>query len=334
MEPVQNITELNIGGPVDLRVALDPYLSALALGVDAFSRHRGAPVEWRRRILSSLQPRSALTMSPLTAAGRSVVPSSVKPLNPIAETPISDQVERLRALPADRLLDDLETVFTPGALPAHWRHVADRPDDWLHRYADTMAEVWGAVEPLWKRAPPLLDREIERIGIASVRGELGTVLGDLHPTTTFNDGILKIADPEPARFALGERPLVLVPMLSGSEALICAFDDPEAVWIAYPLPTAGRLARGHEEPAEEAGSLDFMIGPVRTALLRAVARPLSMGELAGLTRLAPSAMTYHCERLVKSGLIRRERYGREIRISQTGRGRRLVEIFPPDTGKA
>lgn len=334
MESVPNITELRIGRPVELRVALDPYLSALALGVDALGPHRGAPAEWRQRILGSLRPRSALTMSPLTAAGGSVVPSSVKPLNPIAETPISDQMERLRAIPGDQLLEDLEAVFPPGGLPAHWRYVADRPADWLHGYADTMGEVWRAVEPLWKRARPLLDREIERIGIASVRGELGTVLGGLHPTTTFDGGTLRISDPEPARFDLGGRPLVLVPMLSDSQTLICAFDDPEAVWIGYPLPTAGRLTRGREDAAVETGSLDFMIGPVRTALLRAVARPLTMGELAGLTRLAPSAMTYHCERLVRSGLIRRERYGREIRVSQTARGRRLVEIFPPASGTA
>lgn len=326
VKPVQSVTQLDTGQVVDVRVALDPYVSTLALGVDALSHPRGAPAVWRRRILGSLTASRALTMRPLAVVGQSVVPGSVKPLNPITETPVGDQVERLRAIPGEQLLEDLEMAFPSGDLPAHWRQVADRPEDWLHGYADTMGDVWSAVEPLWKHALPLLEREIERIGVASVRDGLGTVLADLHPAGAFEDGTLRIPDPEPARFDLGGRPLVLVPMLSAEDALICDFDDPEGAWIAYPLPGVHQPGPAPEEP----GSLDSLVGPVRAALLRAAARPLTMGELARLTRLAPSAVTHHCERLVASGLVRRERQGREIRIHQTDRGRKISELFPPD----
>ncbi|KAB2339293.1 helix-turn-helix domain-containing protein [Actinomadura rudentiformis] len=326
MKPVQTVTELSIGQVFDVRVALDPYASTLALGLDALSHHRGAPAHWKRRILGSLTARKALAMHPLTVEGQSVVPGSVKPLNPISETPVRDQVERLRAIPGEQLLEDLEMAFPSGVLPAHWRQVADRPEDWLHRYADTMVDVWEAVEPLWKHALPLLEREIERIGIASVRNGLGTVLAGLHPAASFEDNVLRIPDPEPARFDLGDRPLVLVPMLVGEDALICDFDDPAGAWIAYPLHVVHDRARGLEEP----GSLVALVGPVRATLLCAAALPVTMGELAKLTQLAPSAVTHHCERLVASGLVHRERQGREIRIHQTERGRKIVELFPPD----
>ncbi|QXJ23762.1 winged helix-turn-helix transcriptional regulator [Actinomadura graeca] len=323
---LRRATELRVGRTVDVRMALDPYVSTLALGIDAFAGQGGVPAAWRRRILGALPARGAQAIHPLAVPGRSVVPGSVKPLNPTTETAVGDQVERLRAIPGERLLEDLEAAFPDGDLPPHWRRVADRPGDWLHRYADTMDEIWGAVEPLWEEALPLLEREIERVGAAFVRGGLGTVLAALHPAVGFEDGSLRVPDPEPARFALGGRPLVLVPMLSAVDALICDFDDSDAVWIAYPLPALDPAACDPPDPA----SLEAMLGPVRAALLRAVARPLTMGELARLTQLSPSAVTHHCERLVASGLVRRERQGREIRIHQTGRGRRIVGLFPPD----
>ncbi|MFD0684447.1 winged helix-turn-helix domain-containing protein [Actinomadura fibrosa] len=317
-------TELRVGGSVDVRMALDPYVSTLVLSVDALSRRRGVPEEWRHRITGSLSPRDVLALRPLAARDGSVVPGSVAPLNPRTETPVGDQIERLRAIPGERLLHDLEAAYPAGDLPAHWRPVADRPRDWLHRYAATMGRVWDAVEPLWTKARPLLDRELERIGVASVRGALGTVLAGLHPGGAFEDGVLRIPDPQPARFDLGGRPLVLVPMLSAADALICDFDDPDAAWIAYPLAAAHRLAG---EPADP-GSLEAMLGPVRAALLRAVERPLTMGELARLARLSPSAVTHHCERLAASGLVRRERRGRETRVRRTERGHAVVALFP------
>jgi DNA-binding MarR family transcriptional regulator len=52
-----------------------------------------------------------------------------------------------------------------------------------------------------------------------------------------------------------------------------------------------------------------------------------MGELAALTRLTPSAITYHCERLGAAGLVRRERHGREVRVVLTPLAERLTELL-------
>jgi DNA-binding MarR family transcriptional regulator len=62
-------------------------------------------------------------------------------------------------------------------------------------------------------------------------------------------------------------------------------------------------------------------------LLSALTRPITMGELAALTRLTPSAITYHCERLSAAGLVRRERSGREVRVTLTPRAEQLTELF-------
>jgi DNA-binding MarR family transcriptional regulator len=92
------------------------------------------------------------------------------------------------------------------------------------------------------------------------------------------------------------------------------------------VPGAGRLFDGAPPPAL-GNALELLLGPVRAQVLSAVTKPLTMGELALLTRLTPSAITYHCERLGAAGLVRRERQGREVRVTLTPRGERLTELF-------
>jgi DNA-binding transcriptional ArsR family regulator len=74
-------------------------------------------------------------------------------------------------------------------------------------------------------------------------------------------------------------------------------------------------------------ALDLLLGPMRAKVLAALTRPLTMGELASLTGLVPSAVTYHCERLNACGLVERERRGREVRVSRTRRAERLAELL-------
>ncbi|GAA4506642.1 hypothetical protein GCM10023191_064030 [Actinoallomurus oryzae] len=322
-------TELHVGRLADakVRVSLDPYLSVLALTTDALGgRRRGAPESWRRRIRSAVSPAQAQAVWPLVAPGHSVTPDCVSPLSPIFETSVDEQIERLRDLSPDELLADLDGVFGRSGPPPHWRTVARQPRHWLRAYASATSQVWAAMRPVWREARPLLDREVARVGAAAMRGRLDVILGGIHPSSRFEDGVLKIRDPEPARFDLAGRRLVLVPMVSGGDALICSLDRADAVWLGYPLPGAGRLFRG--EPAQEGGNaLELLLGPVRAQVLTAASRPVTMGELATLTRLTPSAVTYHCERLAAAGLVLRERHGREVRVSLTPRAERLSELF-------
>ena len=327
-EQALDATELHIGrlDAATVRVSLDPYLSVLALTTDALGgRRRGAPESWRRHIRSAVSPAHAQAVWPLVAPGHSVTPDSVSPINPVLETSVDEQVERLRDLSPDDLLADLDEVFGAGP-PRHWQAVARQPRQWLRGYAGAMSQVWNAVRPAWRDARPLLDREVARVGAAAVRGRLDVVLGGIHPSGRFEDGVLKIRDPEPARFELAGRPLVLVPMVSGGDALICSLDQPDAVWLGYPVPGAARLFQGAPQ-APPAGELELLLGPVRAQLLSALTRPITMGELATLTRLTPSAITYHCERLSAAGLVRRTRNGREVRVTLTPRAEQLIELF-------
>jgi DNA-binding transcriptional ArsR family regulator len=320
------ITELRIGSFGDVRVALDPYMSVLALITDALGRRRGAPEAWRRLILSSLSAQSVRAVLPIAAPRYSVTPDCVTPQNPGREIPVSDQVEWLHALSDDELLEDIRSVF--DETPPHWQIALRRPRAWLDAYADAVADVWGCIEPLWTRAQPLLEREVRRVGTAAVRGGLDLILDGLHPASQYDSNVLKIRDPEPARFDLQARPLVLVPMLSGEEALICNMDRADAVWIAYPLPGVRELLPGSAGTRRAgAARLDSVLGPVRAQVLLAVERPLTMTDLAGRAGLAPSAITYHCERLAAAGLVLRVKRGREVWVSRTSRGGGLIDLY-------
>jgi hypothetical protein len=54
--------------------------------------------------------------------------------------------------------------------------------------ADASLDTWAAVEPQWRAAGPLLDREIRRFGTAAVRGGMAALLNSLHPRIRYHDG--------------------------------------------------------------------------------------------------------------------------------------------------
>jgi DNA-binding transcriptional ArsR family regulator len=301
-------------------------VSVLALLTDAAGRRRGAPETWRRRIRSAVRPGAVPSVLPIVDPRYSVTPDCVTPQSPACEIPVGEQLTRLRELSEADLLKDLQDVFG-GQPPPNWREALSRPRHWLRSYADAMTDAWQCVEPLWRQARPLLDREVERVGAAAVRGQLGLILDGLHPASRFADGVLSIRDPEPGRFSLCGRDLILVPMLAGPQALICNLERDDGVWIGYPLPRTAGTRRGSRKRTAVAGPLAAMIGPVRAGLLDATERPLTMGDLAARAGLPPSAITYHCDRLAASGLIDRERRGREVWVSRTRLGDTLAEMF-------
>ncbi|MDX3106448.1 ArsR/SmtB family transcription factor [Nonomuraea angiospora] len=320
-------SELRVSSTPRLYVSVSPNLTVLAMIADALAgRRRGLPELWRRAISSRVGPLGHEAVRPLAAPGHSVAPDILVPHTPIGQdVSMQAQISALHDTPPDRLIRDLEQAFGPGPLPAHWRSAAERPGRWLVGYAGALADVWNTTEPLWKRGRPLLDREIERVGVATVRGGPELLLGALSERIVYGERGLLIPDLEPGTFELGDRKIVLVPMLAGKDALILGLDDPEAVWIAYPVRGADSLWRKPVAPAVD--ELTALVGPVRADLLCALDQPMTMSMLATDMKIAPSGLTYHCDRLRAGRLITRERRGREVWIARTHRADELLELF-------
>ncbi|SEG91573.1 Helix-turn-helix domain-containing protein [Nonomuraea solani] len=289
-------------------------------------RRRGLPDLWRKAISARVGRPGHQAVRPLAAPGYSVVPDCLVPRTPIgADVSVRAQIGALRDLPPDTLLTDLEQAFGDGPLPVHWRSAAERPSAWLHGYASALAEVWSTTEPLWKRARALLDREVHRVGVATVRGGPELLLGSLTSRITCGERGLLISDVEASVYDLGDRDIVLVPMLAGKDAVIVSLDNEEAVWIAYPVPGAQSLWRQPAAPVHD--ELSALMGPVRADLLCAIGRPMTMSMLAADMKIAPSSITYHCDRLRAARLITRERRGREVWVGRTHRAEELLELF-------
>ncbi|GAA3561463.1 winged helix-turn-helix domain-containing protein [Nonomuraea rosea] len=310
-----------------LSISISPHLTALAMISDALAgRRRGLPELWRKALSSRVGPLGHQAVRPLAAPGYSVVPDSIVPRTPIGgDVSVQAQIDALRDLPPERLAADLEQAFGDGPLPAHWRSAAEHPGRWLQGYAGALADVWSTAEPLWRRARPLLDREVRRVGVAAVRGGPELLLGSLNSRIVYAERGLLISDVEASTYDLGDRKIVLVPMLAGKDAVIVSLDHEQAVWIAYPVPGAQALWRHPVAPALD--ELSALMGPVRADLLCALGRPMTMSMLAGGMRIAPSSITYHCDRLRAAQLITRERRGREVWIARTHRADELLELY-------
>ncbi|MEV0614199.1 winged helix-turn-helix domain-containing protein [Nonomuraea sp. NPDC050404] len=336
-----------------LGISISPGLTALAMITDALAgRRRGLPESWRGALSARVGPLGHEAVRPLSAPGCSIAPDSLVPRSPAGgDVSMRAQLNALRDLTPDTLTADLERTFGAGPLPAPWRAAAERPARWLRGYAAALSEVWSTAEPLWRQARPLLDREIQRVGVTSVRGGPELLLSTLSPHIVYGERGLLIAGMEespqslgdrrrliarkedPPLMAgmedppqrLGERRIVLVPMLAGRDAVILSLDDPGAVWIAYPVPGADSLWRKPVTPAMD--ELSALVGPVRADLLCALDQPMTMSMLATDTQIAPSGLTYHCDRLRAGRLITRERRGREVWIARTRRAEELLELF-------
>ncbi|MEV6034667.1 hypothetical protein AB0L65_26165 [Nonomuraea sp. NPDC052116] len=320
-------SELRITSAPQLSISISPHLTALAMIADALAgRRRGLPELWRKAISSRVSPQGHQAVRPLAAPGYSVVPDSIVPRTPIGgDISVQAQIGALRDLPSDNLIKDLEQAFGQGPLPAHWRSAAERPARWLHGYTAALGSVWNTTEPVWRRARALLDREVRRVGVAAVRGGPELLLGALNSRIMYGERGLLIADVESSTFELGDRRIVLVPMLAGKDAVIVSLDHDEAVWIAYPVPGAETLWQRPVAPALD--DLSALVGPVRADLLAAIGQPMTMSMLAAGMQVAPSSITYHCDRLSAAQLITRERRGREVWITRTQRAEELLEVF-------
>ncbi|MEV4804469.1 winged helix-turn-helix domain-containing protein [Nonomuraea sp. NPDC049421] len=320
-------SELHLTSTPQLSLSISPHLTALAWITDALAgRRRGLPGLWRKAIGARVSRLGHQAVRPLAAPGGHVGPDCLVPRPPgDGDVPIQDQLAALRDLPPGRLVSDLEQAFGSGPLPVQWRSAAERPRQWLHGYAGAVADVWTAAEPLWKRARALLDKEVTRVGVAAVRGGPELLLGALSDRITCGGGGLRVAGLDGGRYELGDRRIVLVPMLAGKDAVIAGLDDPEAVWIAYPLPGAQTLWSRPAAPALD--ELSALMGPVRADLLCAIGRPMTMSMLAADMKVTPSSITYHCDRLRDARLITRERRGREVWVGRTHRAEELLELY-------
>ena len=309
-------------------VVMAPAQSVITLLMQAASGQAwGASASLLSAIRDGLRPQARFAAQSFTERGWTHIPDSCTPMSPLADASVAEHAARLRDLPAATLTRELLAAGGGVGCPPHWRAAAEQPRRWLNSMADASLDIWAVAEPRWRAAGPLLDREIRRIGTASVRGGMMALLNSLHPGLRYQDGTFTYAPPcNPFAFRslgpVGPRRLVLVPMIAGRNAVLFSFDLDDVCYIGYPIP---RPRAGAQETAN--GALATILGPVRATILQVLRQALTVGDLATAVHCAPTTATYHLHQLAAADLITRQKSGSTVWVSRTPRGDELVDLL-------
>jgi DNA-binding transcriptional ArsR family regulator len=314
--------QVDAPGTLAVSVVLAPHQSVVSLLLQAASgQPRGAPAGLLAAICRTLRPQARFAVQPFATRGAVSVPDFCTPILPLNDTSVAEQARRLREMDVGVLTDELLAAGDCDHF-ARWRIAGHQPRRWLNSMADASLDTWSVMEPYWRAAGPLFDREVRRVGTAAVRGALGALLNSLHPRISYACGTLAFAFPHDRCAPLRRRRLALVPMIAGRDALFVNFEADDVCYIGYPVrqPATG-------PPAATNGTLALVLGPVRAAALRALRQPLAVGELAVAVQCAPTTATYHVHLLAAAGLVTCERRGSSVLVSRSVRGHELVDLL-------
>jgi DNA-binding transcriptional ArsR family regulator len=317
--------QLRLGAPdaLPVSVALTPQQSVIGLIHQAASgQSLGAPAGLLAAIRTALRPQARFAVRSFAARGPSLIPECSAPISPLAAASVTEQSDRLREVPAEKLTGLLQTGYDGRGFPPCWEAAGDEPRRWLSSMADASLDTWTVIEPRWRAAGRLFDRELRRVGIAAVRGGMAALLNSLHPRISYANGTLTFAHPHQRCVTLGRRRLVLMPMIAGRDSVLASFERPGVCCIGYPVraPSPG-------PPAASNGALAMILGQLRAAILQALRQPLTVSDLAADVHCAPTTATYHLHQLAAAGLIIREPCGIRVRVSRTARGDELVDLL-------
>jgi len=309
-----------------LHVAQTMLASVLTLIGEALGRPRnGAPREWTGLVRESLGRRDYVALLPVFGREQVLLPDCLTPLPRAGAASPAEAVEEIASTSPHVLLDQAAAEFG-GEVPRTWAGVEAAPARWLEDFARAIGHASDAIEPVWRGARPLVDRETERIGVASAVGASREVLATLHAVGRVEDDdlVLRRDGGEPSRWVLPEDGLSLVPMLGGTRALVSSHDGDLITHLAYPVNGQERLL---EQPPGREDRLAALLGNRRATVLRLLDRPATAGAVAAALQAVPSAATHHVRALEAAGLVFRERDGQHVRVHRTDRGTALLALY-------
>jgi DNA-binding transcriptional ArsR family regulator len=306
------------------RAAIAPLPSLHIAVRDAAGADRaGTPPAWCAAIRAQLHPEDYETLAPLARPGPALVPDVLIGLAEAPGESFKDGIERMLASPLDDLVDEIASCSSATGNPG-WIQAEREPSRWVRRYVATLLRAWKGFGPIWRQGQPALDREVERVGIATALDAQLELLDGLVVRGGVEDGRWSIpCEFDNGRLDLPDTGLVLVPLLAGHRASIFALTGKTLRRVAYPVPSAASLHRAESCTAP----LEGLLGIPRAQILRAVACPTSIGRLAEALRVVPSAATHHVSALEGAGLVTRERSGRTVLVRRTIRGEALLELY-------
>ncbi|MBB5868764.1 DNA-binding transcriptional ArsR family regulator [Allocatelliglobosispora scoriae] len=288
-----------------IAAAADP-LWELSLSMHVLRMRTGDPFldAWRRQFTASMRPGGALR-GPADLAFAVNPPLGYFPdfLTPLESVDGLDAgIDAVLSTPKQRLSSEISLL--ESAPTRHRAAIADlragRPGslaalgEGMRSYHDLVLQPW------WTRILTAVDADRTARGDAMITSGVAAMLGDLHPTISFADGVLRIATyPDDRHVHLDGNGLILIPSFfkRPDRPMVLADSDLPAV-LVYPI---NRFA-GYGGPRREM-PLAALIGATRAAILDQVALGATATGIGQRLGISPSAVSQHLSVLRGSGLI-------------------------------
>lgn len=289
-------------------------------------RHQRFHAPWLRWARSRAD-RLDLSLISAVQPSRGYVPDFVTPPPERRLEAIERELERVRATPLERVLEELGRSF--GDRPADERvpdaeAILADPAATLRRLVGELEDVWRIlVAPQWPAIRRLLDDDVRYHSRLLATAGMEQLFAQLHPRLRWKQGCLSIDQRSTDDRDLAGAGLVLMPSAFVWPTPAVIVDPPWQPTIAYP-------ARGVDGLWQEAlsappGALARILGRSRATLLVDVERPASTTALARGHGLSAGTVSEHLTALRDAGLVEASREGHEVLYRRTPLGDSLVE---------
>ncbi|MFF7178100.1 DUF5937 family protein [Streptomyces sp. NPDC008121] len=286
----------------------------ILLGTGGHAVHR----PWARRARPTLADERDLPLLRALIAGP--MPSFLFPV-PAERLPSAEaELERLRATEEGFFRREYGAVLGLSA------EETPEPAAVLPRLAEALRRCHDAlIAPQWERMRAVLEADLGRRALTLVDGGVQALFAELHPDIAWDGDQLVVhgrrtGHPAHTVDTRGHG-LVLLPSVFNWPHVGVDKAPVAAASIRYPAVGVGLL---WEAPPPTLAGLAPVLGRTRTALLTALAEPLTTPALAGRLGITPSAVSQHLGALRGAGLVSTQRSGRTALHLRTERATHLL----------
>ncbi|MET0426475.1 MAG: ArsR family transcriptional regulator [Actinoplanes sp.] len=290
---------------------------------------------WARRTREILRSDPATAPVQLYLRLPSVSPDFLTPL-PLSPMPtITEQLDQLRATPAEIIEAEFAKHYPDGDVLPILRPFRDDRAGALNRLADGVAAYWdAAMAPYWPAMRAALDEEVLLRARALAGDGPDALLARLHKRIIWERPVLTLVKPLDQSFEAVDQRLLLVPLIFSRGALMCSGDQPDVIMVTYQSRGAAVLA---DEPAPPVAGTDdrlaILVGRGRATVLRALTTPATTTGLSTALGLAPSTVSEHLSGLLAAGVVHRRRAGRRVLYGLEPAGIALVKLLGDDSAR-
>ncbi|MER6978993.1 ArsR/SmtB family transcription factor [Streptomyces carpinensis] len=201
----------------------------------------------------------------------------------------------------------------------------------LPRLAEALHRCYELlIAPRWGRMRAVLEADVGRRALTLVDGGVQALFAELHRDIAWDGGQLVVHGRRSPHSVYtvdaGGHGLVLLPSVFNWPHVGVDKSPVAAASIRYPAVGVGLL---WEPPPQAPAGLAPVLGRTRTAMLAALAEPLTTAALASRLGITPSAVSQHLGALRGAGLVSTQRKGRTALHLRTERANHLLGDSAP-----